>query len=278
MSIGGDVIGAHFVEWCLQTAKIKFNFLRILSENFSHTNYIRRTHTHTQTNTIFSHSCCARPFYRCISNGIFFLESNWIFFPIGTECNLIAHQITIKCLTAYNVIVNTKCEWTKDERTRPRVSQNQRALNPCKRERMTIADDIVVPDFYVWISWCVFSSLLTSSSFLSSVRSLFHFSVCLNIENPFNFPFVWKQNQIVFDIFLNPNVFLELLRVRWRAAAVHIVSVIRALCSLAALTFSPIYKHQMTYTVCQQSMLLFFFLSFTSIPIKKMLNIENNQC
>lgn len=31
----------------------------------------------------------------------FLLYSNWIFFPIGTECNLIAHQITIKCLTAY---------------------------------------------------------------------------------------------------------------------------------------------------------------------------------
>lgn len=40
-----------------------------------------------------------------------FSDSNWIFFAIGTECNLIAHQITIKCLTAYNAIVHKVCEW-----------------------------------------------------------------------------------------------------------------------------------------------------------------------
>lgn len=138
--IGGDVIG--ILLWMMFTnGENQIQFSWILS------------HPNCMLVCVFVWVCAHAATKQSHWNRIFLLDSNWIFLRIGTECNLIAHQITIKCLTAYNVIVH---ELTI-------LSQSQCTLNPCKHERMTIADDIVVP-ISIWIQYAPFFSSSTCSS------------------------------------------------------------------------------------------------------------------
>lgn len=117
------ILSAYFFEWCLQTAKIKFNFLEF-AHTYRYTKCSLLVHTshsllHFPSHSIWHSKMRANKrekhiirssfdfFFFCVSLRSHFFDLNWIFFPIGTECNLIAHQITIKCLTAaYNVIVH----------------------------------------------------------------------------------------------------------------------------------------------------------------------------
>lgn len=249
-------------EWCLQTAKIKFNFLQILTQNAFD------AHKHTQRHYFLSLSFASS---RCIRNCAFFriqiefslpLERNAIWLHIKSQSSVWLHIMPL-----YTKL----CEWKPKLKPKPApwIHANVNGW----QLQMILLFRFLRMDFFPF-SVHLFFFARWFKCVACSISS-----VCLNIEKPFNFPFVWKfcvrhfriQMTSSFFSFSFPIFFVRSGKVVSAAMAVaitnnHIVSVSQAVGLLLgrADIFSN-FQTSMTCSMCQQSMFLLAFQSMLHI-------------